>query len=82
LQKKVPLNSSYFIERMKHSGWEHTGTSITKEELLSLLEDRFSAVDFQQLKSDVAPFIKDSHALSLWNKEFFTAVSRDGLVVG
>lgn len=41
------------------------------------LQDKFEKTDFENAKKDVAPFLVDAHALSLFEKEFFLeAVSK------
>jgi hypothetical protein len=35
------------------------------------LEERFAAVDFEQAKEDIAPFLKDPRELRLWSAQFF-----------
>jgi len=40
-------------------------------DLRQRLAERFTAVDFEQAKEDIAPFLKDPRELRLWNAEFF-----------
>ena len=46
-----------------------------------MLNERFSAIDYEQAKQDVIPFIKDKTKLDIWNTEFFTEITK-GLNAG
>ena len=45
------------------------------ELLSSMLQERFSEIDYSQAKQDVIPFIKDSEKLQLWSEEFFQNIT-------
>lgn len=49
---------------------------LTIENLKTLLNDRFSNMDFAQAKEDVLPFVKDKSKLDLWSKEFFMEITK------
>jgi len=53
------------------------GDTLDKGILLELLENRFKTVDFEQVKRDVRPFIKDEQELALWSAEFFLTITKD-----
>ena len=81
LSRGIPLNIRHLEGRMcQTEHWKVTET-LDRSALIKMIEDRFSTVDFTQAKKDVAPFIRDSHALDLWSQEFFNSITRDKLVV-
>lgn len=49
---------------------------LTIENLKTLLNERFSNMDFAQAKEDVLPFVKDKSKLDLWSKEFFMEITK------
>ena len=49
---------------------------LTIENLKTLLNERFSNMDFAQAKEDVLPFVKDKSKLDLWSKEFFIEITK------
>ena len=49
---------------------------LTIENLKTLLNERFSNMDFAQAKEDVRPFVKDKSKLDLWSKEFFIEITK------
>ncbi|MBP5434808.1 hypothetical protein J6Z39_03205 [bacterium] len=42
-----------------------------------LLCGRFDAIDYEQAKNDVRPFIKDASALGIWNADFFKQITQE-----
>jgi predicted nucleotidyltransferase component of viral defense system len=81
LKNKVPVNLVYLENRMRKSGQWTGDQPMNRDNVVEFLEKRFSEVDYDQIKSDVLPFIKDPRSLALWSQDFFTAVTKDGLVV-
>jgi len=78
LARNTPVRLEYLHEKLKQSskwsaknGWD-SKQPLTIEKLRSLLSIKFSEVDFEVAKRDVAPFIKDQDALNMWGKEFFS----------
>ena len=49
---------------------------LTIENLKTLLNERFSNMDFAQAKEDVLPFVRDKSKLDLWSKEFFVEITK------
>lgn len=81
LSHNIQLNIAHLESRMRQTGHWSGDRELDREELLRLLEDRFSTLDFKQAKYDVLPFIKDSRVLDLWSKEFFIAITIEKLHV-
>ena len=44
---------------------------LTLETVKKLLSEKFSSVDFESAKEDVAKFIKDTESLKIWKKDLF-----------
>jgi predicted nucleotidyltransferase component of viral defense system len=79
LSNDIPVNTVHFEARMRQGGgWKKT-QAITKNDALRLLQERFSSVDFEQIKADITPFIRDTRPLDLWNADFFMGVSKENL---
>ena len=49
--------------------------------MISLLNERFSQIDYKQAKEDVVPFIKDRSKSDIRGAEFFTEITK-GLNAG
>ena len=56
------------------SGFIDKDFNLTREVLISMLNERFAAIDYEQAKQDVIPFIKDKTKLDIWSTEFFTEI--------
>jgi hypothetical protein len=79
LSHDIPVNTVHFEARMRQSGHWKEAQPITKDDTLRLLKERFTLVDFNQIKADITPFIKNTNSLDLWNEDFFAAISADRL---
>lgn len=75
LQTKVNLR--HLEARLKQTNTIARDVMLTRDLLLEILEERFSSIDYENAKRDVAPFIKDKANLELWSKEFFKSITRD-----
>ena len=65
------LHLSHLEERMRQSGhWQETG-AIGQNELSRMLTKAIDALDIEQAKRDVLPFIADTECLHVWSKDFF-----------
>ena len=69
--RRTPLNLAHLEARMRQSGDWPRETPLDTPGLCKRLEERFAAVDFEQAKEDIAPFLKDPRELRLWSAQFF-----------
>jgi len=80
LSKKIPLNIKHLSNRISQSCNSPLKEPINEETLKQMLFERFSLVDFKQVKDDIIPFINDPESLNVWSKEFFISITKDKLV--
>ncbi len=59
LSRNVAVNMPHLKARLLDSGYVDEGFDLTREILISMLNERFSAINYEQDKQDVIPFIKD-----------------------
>jgi hypothetical protein len=64
---------------MRQSGHWQGSQLLSYETLLSLLNERFAAVDYRGIKEDVIPFLHTTNSLELWDEAFFTSITREFL---
>ncbi len=69
--QKAPVNLSYLESKMRDGLQWTEKRSLTKEDLLQLLNERIDTVDFKAAAYDVVNFIKDPDELSYWSRDFF-----------
>ena len=62
--------------RLVDSGFIDKDFNLTCEALISMLNERFAAIDYEQAKQDVIPFIKDKTKLNIWSTEFFMEITK------
>lgn len=76
LAKKTRGNLSYLKSSLVTSGVLNESDAFDREKLISMLNDRFEKIDFEQAKQNVLPFIKNASALDLWSAEMFKDITR------
>ncbi len=70
IKKGIPLDVGHFLARAKDTNdWQ--GNSISKEEVLELLNHKIESVSFNNIKEDVVRFIKNDSVLAIWSPEYF-----------
>jgi predicted nucleotidyltransferase component of viral defense system len=70
------LNLKHLENRMRQTGHLLQNDILSKEKFFELLDQRIENVDFEKAKNDVAPFLKDQNAVSVWSKDFFREVAK------
>jgi len=79
LSQGISVNLPHLEARMRQSGhWQNENT-LDISHLRQLLLDKFSQIDYPKAILDVRPFILDQEYLSLWNNDFFLAITMDKL---
>lgn len=76
LAKKTKVNLLHLKARLVASGVMSESDAFDGEKLISMLNDRFEKIDFEQAKQDVLPFIKNASNLDLWGAELFEDITR------
>jgi predicted nucleotidyltransferase component of viral defense system len=71
LGQKVPCHLDHLKERMIQTDHWRRKDSMDRGILIELLNKKFGEIDFEMLRADVRPFIKDLHELDLWSQAFF-----------
>lgn len=79
LTEGVPVNIHHLEQRMRQSGHWYMEVPLTLEVVKEKLLNRFESLGFQAVKQDVTPFIPNPSVLDIWDKEFFSAITRDQL---
>jgi len=69
------LHLAHLEQRMRQTGHWKGPAPLTAGDLRDLLAKRIEKVDIDQIRREVAPFVKDAAALAIWSKEFFLDVA-------
>ena len=73
IKKSIPLDVIHFLRRAKDTDdWKEE--KITQDQIINLLKEKISSVSFENIKEDVARFIKDDSALKIWSPEYFNSL--------
>ncbi len=77
LARRAEVNRKHLRERLLQSGYITEDTECSLDEIKQMLCKRFNAMNFEQAKKDVAPFIRDISVLNLWSADFFKQITED-----
>ena len=72
--RDVPVKLSHLEQRLRQTGSWSSKKSMTRVDLVNLLEQKFSNLDIELAKKDILPFIKDPQAVAVWSREFFISL--------
>lgn len=75
LGRNTPCHLAHLQQRMEQTGHWDPSRKLDLDALRERLRERFAAVDFEQAKADVRPFIRDIDELALWSKPFFDTLA-------
>lgn len=70
IRKGVPLHLDHLVARAKGSGnWE--GDTMSKDQLIQLLENKIESVSFKSIREDVIRFIRNERTIEIWSPTYF-----------
>jgi len=72
---------SHLVARMRQTGdWVGEG-NLSVEKVIELLHARIDITEVDQIRQEVAPFVKDRRSLDLWSRDFFHSIAAQIVVV-
>ena len=71
------LDLSHLEARMKQSGHIPDEETMDEEKFLEILDQQIEHVDFEKVRLDVLPFLKDPDSVSIWGKGFFKEIMKN-----
>jgi predicted nucleotidyltransferase component of viral defense system len=74
IAKHVPLDLAHLVERAKESAPDADVS--TPEKVLAAFDARIDAIDFENVRADVEPYVMDKSELDIWCAEFFRQMVR------
>ena len=77
LTKGAPVNQKHLRERLIQSGFIRADVECTLPEIKQMLSERFDSINYDQAREDLAPFLRDSTALDVWNSNFFKQITQE-----
>ena len=75
------LRLSHLESRMRQSGHWTEIRPLDETAWRRLMETRIAALDVQQARDEMAPFVEDPRSLELWSHDFFRAVTQKIIVL-
>lgn len=77
LSKGIPVNLKHLKERFIESGFLTRKDELTLNILKEILKEHFDKIDYNSVKDDVIPFIKDPSQLDIWSSNFFKQITNN-----
>ena len=68
------VNLAHLEQRLRQSGHWTRPEALAPDDLTRLLREAVDRLDVSQARTEVAPFVRDRHALDVWSKEFFADI--------
>jgi len=75
LSRNIAVNLKHLNARLVDSGFDGARYDLSLADIKAMLNQKFGAIDYEQAKNDVLPFIQNTAALELWSKEFFIGIT-------
>lgn len=72
--RDVPVHLKHLEERLRQTGGFIGEDNLKYADLIALLERQIAHLDIDAAKKDIAPFLRDKAAISLWSKDFFSSL--------
>lgn len=75
IKKGIPLDVNHFLTRAKDTNdWQDD--SISKEQIIELLDAKIELVSFSSIKEDVVRFVQNDDVLQIWSPKYFKDLIR------
>lgn len=75
LARKSEVNQKHLRERLLQSSDITENMVCSLASIKQMLYRRFDSIDFEQAKTDVEPFIRDTSVLDVWSADFFKQIT-------
>ena len=70
IKKDVPLHLNHLLLRSQDTG-HYTDTTISRDKLIELLNNKIDNVSFDRIREDIVRFIPDASVLEIWSPQYF-----------
>lgn len=70
IKKGIPLDVNHFLTRAKDTN-DWPDDTISKEQIIVLLDTKIDSVSFSRIKEDVVKFIPNDDVLNIWSPKYF-----------
>jgi predicted nucleotidyltransferase component of viral defense system len=76
LARNVRVNLPHLEAKLRQTGRIGPNDTASIEDVRAMLCERFDAIDFEQAKNDVAPFLQDRRSFDVWSADFFKSITQ------
>ena len=75
LGKNIPVNLRHLRRHLIRSGQITAGERFKEQDLKSMLCELFRRINFERIKREVIPFVRDPRPVELWSRDFFEHIT-------
>lgn len=68
------LHLAHLEQRMRQSGHWQQPAPVTPDDVRELYRQSVHAIDIQQAREEVEPFVRNRESLEIWSREFFLSL--------
>lgn len=76
LSRSTSVNVAHLSAKLVQTKFIEEGTALGINDVQDMLCQRFNAIDYEDAKRDVAPFLNDTASLRLWSADFFQQITQ------
>ena len=76
MDRKISPDLPYLEAKLKQSGIIGEEQNLLLNRVKEMLREKMDAIDIENARADVAPFLRDEFELQVWSKEFFLSLIR------
>jgi len=75
LGKNIPVNLRHLRRLLIRSGQISAGERFKEQDLKSMLCEMFRRINFERVRREVLPFVRDPRPVELWSRDFFEHIT-------
>jgi hypothetical protein len=72
--RNVPVHLAHLEQRLRQTGAWTSSQPLSHQDLLHLLEEKFSHLNVELAKKDILPFVRDPATVEIWSNAFFLSL--------
>ena len=76
LSRNIAVNLAHLRAKLMQTGFLQDGAEFEMAHLQNALFERFRAIDYENAKADVTPFLSNQSSLDLWSEDFFCDITK------
>lgn len=72
IQNQIPLSITYLAACMRQAGQIDASATLDRKQVIDRVQAKTQAINWEDAKNDMRPFIADPEKLAIWSPQFFS----------